>query len=165
MELIPKIDMTPKQVKYRKERNKEICEMRLNGDSLRKIGFKFNLSSSRVAEITKKLNYKRPLVKYICKWCGREYTNTQKDKINGSSIEFCSFTCRENQKNKWSYKYSKCRACGTTEKKHKGHGYCEKCLDRKKKKEGETRQRRFYIKNRDRILKKLKNGRVVNKLK
>ena len=56
MTLIPKVDMTPKKTRERTERNKEICEMRLDGYSLRKIGAKFDLSSTRIEKITKKLN-------------------------------------------------------------------------------------------------------------
>ena len=55
---------------------------------------------------------------------------------------------------KWSRKYEKCENCQTIDNKHKGHGLCCVCYDRKRDHTTENRrlsQQKYRLNNREKI--------------
>jgi len=155
---------TKEEEQIRLKRNEQICKLRLGGKSLRDLEKMFDISHTRIADITKDTGYERALTVYTCKICGGKHTLTKKDRFNGATMTFCSFECREVAKHKWSVKFDECQGCGTTEIPHKGVGLCVHCHYQRSKTLGETRQRRYYMKNKEKIKKRAKELKILRKL-
>lgn len=92
---------------------------------------------------------RRMLGPRICRPCGRSFYPAR------GTQTYCSQSChayglkgRKNPQpplNKWARHYDKCQGCGTTTRRHEGHGLCSRCTHkgrnwRRKNQPGETSQ-------------------------
>lgn len=165
----------------REERNKLIRKMRESGKTHKEIGLKFHLSSQAISLITIDIKIERKMREYTCRFCKKIYTrHTYKSKKFNTA--YCSDECNKAIRARWSFSYERCLECGTTEKKHRLSGLCERCWYSKNKEKQSRYQKawrdrnlerareyckvyskKYYKKNKERILKSAKEYRRKKK--
>ena len=108
----------------------EIIELYLKGDLQTEISKKYGLTRQRVSQIIikyrkdNKISKIKKEKKYICKDCGKEFTNS----TGYSHYRRCK-KCVEKSKKLWSrkYKLNKCVRCKSSKYKHRARGLCCNC--------------------------------------